>query len=66
MAIPKMLRELISRDMKRLAGTVYHARGTAYFEQGMVKLIDENDNDIIACVQVHMIMKSGYGTKTMS
>ncbi|BCT68279.1 hypothetical protein [Nitrosospira sp. NRS527] len=45
-----MLRELISRDMKRLAGKVYHARGTAYFEQGLVKLIDENDIDIIACV----------------
>lgn len=45
-----MLRELISRDMKKLAGAVYHARGTAYFEQGLVKLIDENDSDIIACV----------------
>ncbi|MEO5654712.1 MAG: DUF6880 family protein, partial [Nitrosospira sp.] len=45
-----MLRELISRDMKKLAGAIYHARGTAYFEQGLVKLIDENDSDIIACV----------------
>ena len=33
-----------------LAGEIYHARGTVYFEQGLVNLIDEDDDDIIARV----------------
>ena len=45
-----MLRKLISRDMKKLAGATYYARGNAYFKQELVRLIDENDDGITACV----------------
>lgn len=46
-----MLRELLSKDMRKLAGAVYYARGKEYFEQGLVDSIDENDDEITACVE---------------
>ena len=46
-----MLRELLSKDMKKLAGAAYYARGKAYFEQGLVNSLDENDDEITACVE---------------
>ena len=46
-----MLRDLLSRDMKKLAGTAYYARGKAYFEDGLVSSVEENDGEITACVQ---------------
>ncbi len=46
-----MLRELLSKDMRKLAGAVYYARGKEYFEQGSVDSIDENDDEITTCVQ---------------
>lgn len=46
-----MLRELLSKNMKKLAGAVYYARGKAYFEQGLVSSLDENDDEITACVE---------------
>lgn len=33
-----------------LAGEIYYARGTVYFEQGLVNLIGEDDDDITARV----------------
>ena len=46
-----MLRELLSKNMKKLAGATYFARGKAYFEQGSVHSIDESDDVITACVE---------------
>lgn len=46
-----MLRELLSKDMRKLAGAVYYARGKEYFEQGLVSSLDENDDEITACVE---------------
>lgn len=45
-----MLRELLSKNMKKLAGAVYYARGKAYFEDGLVGSLEENDDEITACV----------------
>jgi len=46
-----MLRELLSKDMRKLAGATYYARGKEYFEQGLVSSLDENDDEITACVE---------------
>ena len=46
-----MLRELLSKDMKKLAGATYYARGKEYFEQGLVSSLEENDDEITACVE---------------
>lgn len=46
-----MLRDLLSKDMKKLAGAVYYARGKEYFEQGLVSSFDENDDEITASVE---------------
>ena len=46
-----MLRELLSKDMKKLARAAYYARGKDYFEQGLVNSIDENADEIAACVE---------------
>ena len=46
-----MLRELLSKDMKKLAGATYYARGKDYFEQGLVSSLDENDDEITASVE---------------
>ncbi|MEO8333277.1 MAG: DUF6880 family protein, partial [Gallionella sp.] len=46
-----MLRELLSKNMKKLAGAVYFARGKAYFEDGLVSSVEENEDEITACVQ---------------
>lgn len=46
-----MLRELLSKDMRKLAGAVYYARGKEYFEQGLVSSLDENDDEITASVE---------------
>ena len=46
-----MLRELLSKNMNKLAGATYFARGKAYFEQGSVNSIDESDDEITACVE---------------
>jgi uncharacterized Zn finger protein len=46
-----MLRELLSKNMTKLAGATYFARGKAYYEQGSVNSIDENDDEINACVE---------------
>ncbi|MEO6423478.1 MAG: DUF6880 family protein [Candidatus Nitrotoga sp.] len=47
----KMLHELLSKDIKKLAGAAYYARGKGYFEQGLVRSLDENDDEITAYVE---------------
>jgi uncharacterized Zn finger protein len=46
-----MLRELLSKNMKNMAGAVFYARGQAYFEDGLVSAVEENEDEITACVQ---------------
>ena len=46
-----MLRELLSKDIKKLAGAVYYARGKEYFEQGLVSSLEENGDEITASVE---------------
>ena len=45
-----MLDKLLSKLMKRMAGTAYYARGSTYYEEGRVKLF-EADNEIEARVK---------------
>ena len=62
-----MLRELLSKDMRKLAGAVYYARGKEYFEQGLVSSLKENDDEITACVEgTHTIMRFVSGRKAAS
>lgn len=46
-----MLRDLLSKDLRKLAGAVYYARGKEYFEQGLVSSLEENDDEITARVE---------------
>ncbi len=34
-----------------MAGAVYYARGKEYFDRGLVSSIEENDDEITACVE---------------
>lgn len=46
-----MQRELLAQTVQHLAGPLYYARGDAYFEQGRVLWLDEDENGVIGRVR---------------